>query len=123
MSFLDVISRHSLALAIIIIILFFAYMFFKKPKAEGMGTTAENTSVEPSPDISGAEKDTTVKRVQRGFNVLAEKVQNSRFMKNMQEFSDNQEQQTENKKDKKEKSNAEYDPLGIDLDHLTKVDF
>lgn len=106
MSFGDFLARYNFVIAIIIIICFLLYLFLKKPKSK------LDEPITPEPLDDG--KDTTTKRIKRGFGVLTEKIRNSNFVANVQEM---QEQQEEDKKKK-------YDPLGINADDIIKpIDF
>lgn len=131
MDFIQIITKHTVLIAIVIIAIFLLWQFYLKNKLFSGKKKVEDKKevIEADPNSSliiAAENnkpDTTTKRIGRGFGVMMDKIRNSDYVKGVQA-----EQETAKSDDMLPKGifvqdKEPEDNFSTDLSKLTKVDF
>ena len=125
MNNLSFISNHPIWTAIVVIIIFLAFQIFIRPMFTKKKENTEVAQVIPKvangiPEqnkVIADDKDTTKKRIKRGFGIMVDKIRTSDYIKNMQEAN----KSSENKETKITGKDA-TDYFDINLNDVTDVD-
>ena len=128
MSILNSITSHPIILGVGVVVLFVGWRFYLKPKLDkekeesksnAQDNQQEKDRTQPV-DSTPGEKETSIKRMKRGFGVMYDKINNSQIVRNIKSEQYNPKEQDDDPMGLKQMDFTGDTDLGLDK---KKIDF